>query len=190
MSDSFYDDTDDYGQEQSSGPKALRDKLAKEQKAREEAEAKLAEIVEQNKELAKKVQTSSLRDALTDAGIDPKYAKFAERDGVEPTEEKVREWVEEYSDVYAFLKKQPEQTAATDGAADDGSDEVSEHNVDALPEDLIAGLAQAQTLESAGRPSGSASIEDILTAVDPTKVNETQIQQLLKQLGAPTAYDG
>ena len=177
----YYDDSDDdYGQEQ--GPKALRDQLKK-------LEAKLAEATKaletertEKAELSKQVKSTSLRNALSDAGIDPKYARFAERDEVEADVEAVKRWVEENKDVYAFLNAKPAPQEQVD------SDDEGDESEDEVPEELLNQLLAGQSLEQAGRPSGSRTIADVLQAVDVSKFKSEQELDdfLFKQMGAPT----
>lgn len=176
-----YDDFDDNGQEQS-GPKALREALEKAKADLKARDAKLAEQENQIAELSKAVKSNTLRDALSDAGIDPKYARFAERDEVEPDVDSVKQWVEDNRDVYAFLAK----AAAPQGEQVEGEQEQAPP-ADEIDPELVAALQAGQGLESTGQPVGSSNIAELLAGTDPSKFNsEAEIDNLLRQLGAPT----
>lgn len=170
----YYDDNDDYDQEQS-GPKALRDALEKAKRELAEAKKALEAEVAAKADLEKKVKSSTLRDALTDAGIDPKYARFAERDGVEATPESVKKWVDESKDVYAFLAPK----AQAREQEQDGPEDV-------VDPDLVAGIEAGQSAESGGQPRGSNSVIDTLAGADPSSFkSEAELYAYLQKLGAP-----
>jgi hypothetical protein len=176
----LYDDDDDFD---GNGPKALRDALKKVQDELKAAQKELEDERKTNADLAKQVKTTSLRDALSDAGVDPKYARFAERDEVDADVESVKKWVEENKDVYAFLNK---PAAATDAPAGDVVDAGDEEEVDDLDQDFVDQVLAAQAVETSGRPSGSTTVMQTLEGVDLNKVtSQEDIVKLLKELGAP-----
>ena len=180
----LYEDDDEYGTDEQSGPKGLRTKLASVEKEKAALEKQLKELTESNATLTKQVKSTTLRQALTDAGVDPKYARFAERDEVEATPESVAKWVEESKDVYAFLAAKPAATPTGD-ADDDSADDGPTDELDpAFVEQILAG----QQAETSGRPSGSSTIHDVLSGIDPSKFKtEQELDSFLRKLGAPTA---
>ena len=175
-----YDEDDEYGQEQNA-PKALRDALKKAQDELKARDATIAELEASASDLASRLKTTSLRDALTDAKVDPKYARFAERDGVDPTPEAVKKWVEDNKDVYAFLA--PKQTEPADAEPAEQADEI--------PDELRQQLEAGSTLESAGRPGNSVTVMEALNAVKPEQFKtEAELDAYIRSLGAPSAYEG
>lgn len=180
----YYDDDDnEYGQPQD-GPKALREAHDKAIAKVKELEAKLAEQTKLNDEQAAKLKSTSFRDALADAGLDPKYARFAERDGVEPTAEDVKKWAEENKDVYAFLAPKSEPTREGDEEQVEFEDVSGQ---DSLDPDYEAQMRAGQQAESTGRPSGSATVEQALASTDVSqfKTREELEKFLFEQLNAP-----
>lgn len=186
MSDTFWDENDDAG---NTGPKALRDQLDKLKAELKEQAKELEKAKSENAELVTKVKATTFRDALSDAGIDPKYARFAERDGVEPTAEAVKQWVEDNRDVYAFLQKST--APSTDEVTDEEQgDEVVEE--DQIPEELAEAIRQGQATEGVGRPSGSSTVvkalEQAQANLDQFKTEE-EVDNYLRSLGAPRRVD-
>ena len=174
MSGYFDDDEQDQN-----GPKALRDALAKAKADLEQARKDLEAERATNAELSTKVKSISLRDTLSAAGVDPQYARFAERDGVEASEDAVKKWVEENKAVYAFLA--PKATSAT---------EDNEEPVDVIDPALEAGIAAGQQAEAGARPSGTATIIDTLNGTDLSQFkSEAEVDAYLRSLGAPRAID-
>lgn len=174
----LYDDDDDY----TDGPKNLRDALKKAQDQLAQVQKDLEAERSSSADLAKKLKATSLRDALSDAGVDAKYARFAERDGVEPDVEAVKKWAAENADVYAFLapKSAP--------AADDG-DDGPDGQEDQLPQEFVDQVRAGQRVENTGRPSGSSTVLEALTTVDPASFKtERELDDYIQSLGAPTAY--
>lgn len=172
----LYDDDDDY----TDGPKALRDALKKAQDELKARDAKIADLEKTNTDLATKVKTTTLREALQASGVDPKYARFAERDEVEATPESVKQWVDDNKDVYAFLAPKAESPAdPTDDEGDDGpGDEIDPELADAIN--------AAQRVESSGRPSGSTNLIQQLEGIDINKVQtRAELEKLLGGLGVP-----
>lgn len=160
MSD--YDD--DYGQ--NDGPKALRDLVEKLQKQVKDLEKGLDAEKAEKATLAAQVKKSSLADLLKAAGIDPKFAARADKDGAEPTADGVKAWVEENKDFYNFAAAKPAETVAEQAEPD------GEPNI---PAGLAAGVRADQVLSESGvAPSDvditsrirsiSANTEDALLA--------------------------
>lgn len=177
----FYDENDDFEDESGSSPKDLRAALAKANKALKAKEAELAERDTKIAELSNAVKSTSLRDRLADAGIDPKYATRAERDGVEPTDESVKQWIDENKDVYVFLNKP---------AAANADEAHEEQAGDLIDPDLEAGVRAGQQVESTGRTSGFKTAVEAVTAAKPDQFkSEAELLAFLGGLGALDAGD-
>lgn len=159
----MYDDDFD---EQPSGPKALRDARDAAVKKAEELQAELEKRDKTIAELSGKVKSSSLRDALQDAGVDPKYARFADRDGIEPTAEAVKTWVEENRDVYAFLNAS-QQSAPTEGEPGEQAKQEGEETGGEMDPDYVEQLRAGQAAASVGRTPGPTNIEQALEGANP-----------------------
>lgn len=174
----FDEDTETYGQE--TAPKALREALEKANKDKTELEKRLADLQKANDDLAKQVKSTSLRDAMSDAGLDPKYARFAERDEVEPNVDSVKKWAEDNKDVYAFLAPRSESAQEPQENAD------PQDQVDDMDPDMAEALGQAAGLQANGKPVGSATITDVLASTDVSKFRtREELNKFLDGLGAP-----
>lgn len=164
-------------------PSDLRKQLAKAKRDLKAAQDALAEKDSTIADLTGKVKATSLRDALTEAGVDPKFAKIAERDGVEPTVDAVKKWREENDGIYAFTPvKAPE-------ASEDAGDDEGDGHEDPVDPELQAGIAAGQTLEGTGRPSGSITHSDALREArhDLGRFKtEAEVDAYLRSLGAPS----
>lgn len=154
-----YDDTDDLTFEgEASGPKALRDELAKVKK-------EMKRLAERNAVLETGERKRVITQALTARGVNPKVADFMPAD-IEPTEESVVSWLTENADVFG-VQIQPteeQQDAATQadhirrmaaverGSQPSGSGDLLsqisqfEINSDADLEQLMAAVRGGQTL--------------------------------------------
>lgn len=154
MSDYEYDD------ENNDGPKALRDHVKKLEKQLADAVKAKEELEAEKSQLAAQVKKSSLADLLKEAGIDPKFAARADRDGVEPTAESVKSWFEENREIYNF------GTPTTEATVTDGEPEGGEPTI---PDGVEAGVRAGQGLDAAGVAPGEVSVMSKLQSIDPTK---------------------
>lgn len=186
MSENLWDGYNTDDDEPTAGDlRSLVKKLQKQLKAKDD---ELAERDSKIGELTKTVKATSLRDLLTDAKIDPKFARLAERDGVEPTAEAVKAWVDENKDFYSFT---PPAGAEAQPSAADEVDEGQESEDEVDPE-LTEAIAQGQSLEANGRPSGSSTV---VTALEQAQANlgqfktEAELDEFLRSLGAPRRVD-
>lgn len=116
MSEQYYNEweDDDEQDEDSSGPAGLRKALKDAQKQLKAAQQQLSE---QNKVIRKR----TINDALVAKGLNPKLAALVPPD-LEPTEEAVTAWVNEYSDVFAGVS-QP--TAESEGGSSQPEGQVA-----------------------------------------------------------------
>ena len=171
MSDN-YDEYDDFEDNSPAGlRKALKkaqDALKAEKKAREDAEAKAAAA----EGLAKK---ASISDLLRAQGIDPKFARLADRDGAEATEEGVKAWVEENKDFYNFGA--PKRESVQQDGADEEPEEDSEYE---------AAIRASQSLDAQGVSPSEVDITKKIQGIDLSKVSgRDELLQKLQELGAP-----
>lgn len=172
----YFDEDED--QDQQSGPKALRDQLKKLEKQLSDLTKDLDTERKTNADLAGRLKSTSLNEAVRDAGIDVKYAKFVDLGDTEPSKDAVEKWAADNKDVYAFLNNVP--THEVEGEEDGPAVE------DELPEGLREALQSAQRAEQSGRPSGSKDTLTQLEQIDPSKItNRVQLLELLEKMGAP-----
>lgn len=170
MSDYDYDDQND-------GPKALRELVDKLQKQLKEQEKALEAEKAEKATLSAQVKKASLAELLKKAGVDPRFAARADKDGADATEDGVKAWIEENKDFYNFgAVKAAEATQEPSG----------EPNVS--PE-LAAAIAASQSLDASGvTPSEVNVLEKIQSMnTDPRKVSEAQLQEQLAALGIKVA---
>ena len=168
-----YDEFEDF---EDNSPAGLRKALAK-AKAEAKAALKRAEEAEAKAKTAEaQAKKASISDLLRDQGIDPKFARLADRDGAEATEEGVKAWVEENKDFYNFgaPKREVQQHDAEDESADD---------VDA---DYEAQIRAAQSLDAQGVNPSEVAVERKIQGVDLNKIgSRDELLQKLAELGAP-----
>lgn len=77
-------------------------------KAAKQKDKELAEMREQFANLNKSARERAIKDALASRGVNSKIASFIPQD-IDPTEESVSKWLEDYADVFGI---QTEQTQA------------------------------------------------------------------------------
>lgn len=174
MSDNY----DEYDEFEDNSPAGLRAALKK-AKAAEKAALKRAEDAEAKAtQFEAQVKKSSLGDLLRAQGIDPKFAKLADRDGAEATEEGVKAWIEESKDFYNFGAPKQESVQQQDAADEDGADDTDP--------DYEAAIRAAQSLDAQGVNPSEVAIEKKLQGIDPSKVgSRDELLSKLKELGAP-----
>ena len=100
MSNYDYEDEDDITQDDS--PNDLVKQL---RKASKQKDKELAELRSQFESLSKGQRDRTIKDALTSRGINPKIASFIPQD-IDPTEESVSKWLEDYADVFGIETSQ------------------------------------------------------------------------------------
>lgn len=155
MSDYEFED------EAANGPKALRDHVKQlEKQLAETAKAKEA-LESQVADLSGQVKKSSLSDLLKEAGIDPKFATRADRDGADATPEGVKAWIDENRDFYNF-------GAAPTQEASDG-DEPEQAGEPTIPDGMEDGVRAGQGLDASGVAPSEVSVMSKLQSIDPTK---------------------
>ena len=107
MSNYDYED-DDFEQEDTSND--LVKQLRKATKAKDK---ELAELKSQYENLAKANRERAIKDALASRGVNQKIASFIPQD-IDPTEESVSKWLENYSDVFGVQTQQNQATPNVD----------------------------------------------------------------------------
>ena len=104
MSNYDYEDEDDITQDDS--PNDLVKQLRKASKAKDK---ELQELKAQFESLNKAQRDRAIKDALASRGVNSKIASFIPQD-IDPTEESVSKWLEDYADVFGIETGQTQAT--------------------------------------------------------------------------------
>ena len=104
MSNYDYEDDDDITQDDS--PNDLVKQL---RKASKQKDKELAELRSQFESLTKGQRERAIKDALAARGVNGKIAAFIPQD-IDPTEESVSKWLEDYADVFGYESSQNQAT--------------------------------------------------------------------------------
>ena len=91
----YEDDDDDYTQDSSN------DLVKQLRKAAKQKDKELAELRAQFEGLSKAQRERAIKDALERRGVNQKIASFIPQD-IDPTEESVSKWLEDYADVFGI----------------------------------------------------------------------------------------
>jgi len=102
---SNYDYEDDEFEMDSSG----NDLVKQLRKATKQKDKELAELKAQFESLNKAQRERAIKDALASRGVNSKIAAFIPQD-IDPTEESVSKWLEDYSDVFGIESNQTQAT--------------------------------------------------------------------------------
>ena len=102
---SNYDYEDDDFDTDSSG----NDLVKQLRKATKQKDKELAEMKAQFETLNKAQRDRAIKDALASRGVNSKIAAFIPQD-IDPTEESVSKWLEDYSDVFGIESNQTQAT--------------------------------------------------------------------------------
>jgi hypothetical protein len=100
MSNYDYEDDDDFTMEDSSNDLVKQLRKASKQKDKE-----LNELKAQFESLNKSQRERAIKDALASRGVNSKIASFIPQD-IDPTEESVSKWLEDYADVFGIETSQ------------------------------------------------------------------------------------
>ena len=95
MSNYDYEDDDDFTEDSGN------DLVKQLRKASKQKDKELNELRSQFESLSKGQRDRSIKDALASRGINPKIASFIPQD-IDPTEESVSKWLEDYADVFGI----------------------------------------------------------------------------------------
>ena len=135
MSNYDYEDDDDFTMEDSSNDLVKQLRKASKQKDKE-----LNELKAQFESLNKSQRERAIKDALASRGVNSKIASFIPQD-IDPTEESVSKWLEDYADVFGIETSQtqaqpnvnPNDAAAYKRMTNSADSGVSpEHNGDIM----------------------------------------------------------
>jgi len=169
MSDFDYDDND-----QSNGPKALRELVEKLQKQVKDHEKALEAERAEKATLSAQVKKSSLAGLLKAAGVPEKFAARADKDGADATEDGVKAWIEENKDFYNFgAAPAPVVVADPDGAP----------NVSA---ELEQALRASQSLDASGVTPSEVQVTDRIKSI-PLNISEAELLKQFEDLGVGIA---
>ena len=102
---SNYDYEDDDFDTDSSG----NDLVKQLRKATKQKDKELAEMKAQFETLNKAQRDRAIKDALASRGVNGKIAAFIPQD-IDPTEESVSKWLEDYADVFGYESNQTQAT--------------------------------------------------------------------------------
>jgi hypothetical protein len=102
---SNYDYEDDDFDTDSSG----NDLVKQLRKATKQKDKELAELKAQFESLNKAQRERAIKDALASRGVNSKIAAFIPQD-IDPTEESVSKWLEDYADVFGYESSQTQAT--------------------------------------------------------------------------------
>ena len=102
---SNYDYEDDDFDTDSSG----NDLVKQLRKATKQKDKELAELKAQFESLNKAQRDRAIKDALASRGVNSKIAAFIPQD-IDPTEESVSKWLEDYADVFGYESNQTQAT--------------------------------------------------------------------------------
>lgn len=135
MSNYDYEDDDDFTMDDSSNDLVKQLRKASKQKDKE-----LNELKAQFESLNKSQRERAIKDALASRGVNSKIASFIPQD-IDPTEESVSKWLEDYADVFGIETSQtqaqpnvnPNDAAAYKRMTNSADSGVSpEHNGDIM----------------------------------------------------------
>jgi hypothetical protein len=104
MSNYDYEDDDDFTMDDSSNDLVKQLRKASKQKDKE-----LQELRAQFDGLNKAQRERAIKDALASRGVNSKIASFIPQD-IDPTEESVSKWLEDYADVFGIETSQTQAT--------------------------------------------------------------------------------
>jgi hypothetical protein len=104
MSNYDYEDDDDFTMDDSSNDLVKQLRKASKQKDKE-----LNELRAQFESLSKGQRERAIKDALAARGVNGKIAAFIPQD-IDPTEESVSKWLEDYADVFGIEAGQTQAT--------------------------------------------------------------------------------
>ena len=154
MSNYDYEDDDDFDTESSSN-----DLVKQLRKAAKQKDKELAELRAQFDGLSKAQRERSIKDALERRGVNQKIASFIPQD-IDPTEESVSKWLEDYADVFGIELGQNQKT-----------------NVD--PADIAAYKKMTGTADAAQSPERGADVMSRLMNAN----SKEELDDIIRQSG-------
>lgn len=165
-------DYDEYDNDTS--PKALRDHAKALEKQLEDLKKSLETEKAARTAAEKAAKSASLADLLRSANIDPKFAKLAERDGIDPTADAVKAWVKENEDFYNFGAKKATEAEEPEAEA--------ETEVDEFDPEMAAALEQSAQLDSAGKARSPRDPSQIIAGL-PDNLSFDEGVALMREKG-------
>lgn len=150
----YEDDDDDVTTEASSN-----DLVKQLRKAAKQKDKELAELRSQFEGLSKAQRERSIKDALERRGVNQKIASFIPQD-IDPTEESVSKWLEDYADVFGIDLGQNQST-----------------NVD--PADIAAYKKMTSTADAGMSPERGADVMSRLMNAN----SKEELDQIISQSG-------
>lgn len=154
MSNYDYEDDDDFDMDSSSN-----DLVKQLRKAAKQKDKELAELRSQFEGLSKAQRERSIKDALERRGVNQKIASFIPQD-IDPTEESVSKWLEDYADVFGIDLGQNQST-----------------NVD--PADIAAYKKMTSTADAGMSPERGADVVSRLMNAN----SKEELDQIISQSG-------
>jgi hypothetical protein len=154
MSNYDYEDDDDFDMDSSSN-----DLVKQLRKAAKQKDKELAELRSQFDGLNKAQRERSIKDALERRGVNSKIASFIPQD-IDPTEESVSKWLEDYADVFGIELGQNQRT-----------------NVE--PADIAAYKRMTGTADAAMSPERGADVMSRLMNAN----SKEELDQIISQSG-------
>jgi hypothetical protein len=154
MSNYDYEDDDDFDMDSSSN-----DLVKQLRKAAKQKDKELAELRSQFDGLSKAQRERSIKDALERRGVNQKIASFIPQD-IDPTEESVSKWLEDYADVFGIDLGQNQST-----------------NVD--PADIAAYKKMTGTADAAQSPERGADVMSRLMNAN----SKEELDDIIRQSG-------
>jgi hypothetical protein len=119
-------------------------------KANKQKEKELADLKSQFENLSKAQRERAIKDALASRGVNQKIAAFIPQD-IDPTEESVSKWLQDYSDVFGFEGAEPEAKPNIDPAQAKQyqrmTNSVQQANTPTGGEDIMRRLLNANSRE-------------------------------------------
>ena len=104
----YEDDDDDFDSSNNDLVKQLR-------KANKQKDKEMAELKASFENLNKAQRERAIKDTLASRGVNSKIANFIPQD-IDPTEESVSKWLEEYADVFGYQVAEKSQAPNVDPA--------------------------------------------------------------------------
>ncbi len=104
----YEDDDDDFDSSNNDLVKQLR-------KANKQKDKEMADLKANFENLNKAQRERAIKDTLASRGVNSKIANFIPQD-IDPTEESVSKWLEEYADVFGYQVEEKSQTPNVDPA--------------------------------------------------------------------------
>jgi len=110
MSNIDYEDDDDFDTDSSNN-----DLVKQLRKANKQKDKEMAELKASFENLNKAQRERAIKDTLASRGVNSKIANFIPQD-IDPTEESVSKWLEDYADVFGYQVEEKPQTPNVDPA--------------------------------------------------------------------------